>query len=699
MMIDFQTLSQADVYKMFHVKQLKKRPCDNSKMLKGKKYKDLVCAFDIETTRLTAYDIDENIPDFDNAIMYIWQFCIDGKCTVYGRTWDEFLLFLSYAERALKSKTWVVVYVHNLSYEFQFLTGIYNFSPDEVFAVDSRKVLKCDMLNHFEFRCSYLHSNMSLDEYTSKMGVKHEKLSGFDYNKKRFPWTPLDEKELAYCEHDVLGLVESLKVEMEHDNDNLYSIPLTSTGYVRRDAKAAIQHTPRGYLSDMFPDWHLYELLRRAFRGGNTHANRYFVGQILNDVNSADRSSSYPDVLCNKKFPVSKFIFDDDLSFEHVVDVMGRRNRACIIKFSVRGVRLHNKFWGCPYLSRDKCQLKKGDIVNGVFDNGRILSADFISEIVMTDIDFKILLKEYDYDEMYILEFAHARYGKLPPAFIAEIQKYYIAKTTLKNVEGQEIYYMKSKAKLNALYGMCAQNPAKQQFLYTNGADNVFEIDKEKTCEMILEEKSKRPFLPYQWGVWCTAWARSELEEMIEEVYKQKAFFLYTDTDSVKYIGEVDWTDYNEKRIKASLSSGSYADDPKGERHFMGVAEQEWFSAYEFSMLGAKKYCYRLHKGSKLITTIAGVSKKTGGEELEKAGGISQFKDGFVFTAAGGLESKFNDHQNAIIHIKGIALHITNNISLRPSTYRLGREPDYKRLCDECYELFLLDKNWNYAIM
>lgn len=684
---------------MFHVKQLKKRPCDNSKQLKGKKYKDLVCAFDIETTRLTSNDIDEHIPDFDNSIMYIWQFCIDAKCTVYGRTWEEFLLFLSYAERALSSKTWVVIYVHNLSYEFQFLSGIYNFEKEEVFAVDSRKVLKCEMMGHFEFRCSYLHSNMSLDEYTSKMGVQHEKLSGFDYNKKRFPWTQLDENELAYCENDVLGLVESLKVEMEHDNDNLYSIPLTSTGYVRRDAKAAMQHTPKGYVADMFPDWHTYELLRRAFRGGNTHANRYFVGQILTDVNSADRSSSYPDVLCNKKFPVSKFIFDDDLTFSHVVDVMGRRNRACIIKFSVCGVRLHNKFWGCPYLSRDKCQLKRGDIVNGVFDNGRILSADFISEIAMTDIDFKIFLKEYDYDELYILEFAHARYGKLPPAFIAEIQKYYIAKTTLKNVEGQEIYYMKSKAKLNALYGMCAQNPAKQQFLYTNGAENVFEIDKEKTCEMILEEKSERPFLPYQWGVWCTAWARSELEEMIEEVYKQDAFFLYTDTDSVKYIGEVDWTEYNEKRIKASLSSGSYADDPKGERHFMGVAEQEWFNAFEFSTLGAKKYCYRMKKDSKLVTTIAGVSKKTGGVELEKAGGITQFKDGFVFTVSGGLESKFNDHQNFTVHVSGRPLHITNNISLRPSTYSLGRETDYKRLCEECYELFLLDKEWNYAIL
>ena len=71
MMTNVNTLSQADIYNLFHVKQLKKRPCDNSKMLKGKKYKDLVCSFDIETTRLTNSDIDENITEFDQSIMYI----------------------------------------------------------------------------------------------------------------------------------------------------------------------------------------------------------------------------------------------------------------------------------------------------------------------------------------------------------------------------------------------------------------------------------------------------------------------------------------------------------------------------------------------------------------------------------------------------------------------------------------------------
>ena len=185
-----------------------------------KTYKDLVCAFDIETTR---------IEEIDQSIMYIWQFQVDEICTVYGRTWAEYLEFIDGICAAL-GDDYLVVYVHNLSYEFQFLAGIYPFKASEVFAVESRKVLKCEMFGHIEYRCSYLQTNMSLAQFTKKMGVKHQKLSGaeFDYTKNRYPWTELTGRELEYCVNDVWGLVEAIKAEMQRDNDNLYTIPITS---------------------------------------------------------------------------------------------------------------------------------------------------------------------------------------------------------------------------------------------------------------------------------------------------------------------------------------------------------------------------------------------------------------------------------------------------------------------------------------
>ena len=50
-----------------------------------------------------------------------------------GRTWAELLEFMSRLLDVVGDET-LVVLVHNLSYEFQFLRTIYDFQPDEVFA-------------------------------------------------------------------------------------------------------------------------------------------------------------------------------------------------------------------------------------------------------------------------------------------------------------------------------------------------------------------------------------------------------------------------------------------------------------------------------------------------------------------------------------------------------------------------------------
>ena len=197
-------------------------------------YKDIVTAFDIETTRII---------EIEQAVMYIWQWAFGPDLVVIGRTWDDFRWFVGNLCESIPDSEKLIVFVHNLSFEFQFLKGIYEFTSEEVFALDQRKVLNCSMFDKLEFRCSYLQTNMSLDEFTDKMGAEHRKLSGeeFDYSKVRYPWTPLSERELAYCVNDVVGLVEAMMIQMAHDGDNLYTVPKTSTGYPRRDAKHAMR--------------------------------------------------------------------------------------------------------------------------------------------------------------------------------------------------------------------------------------------------------------------------------------------------------------------------------------------------------------------------------------------------------------------------------------------------------------------------
>ena len=157
---------------------------------KARHYVGITSAFDIESSV---------IPGTEQAVMYVWQWCFSDT-VVIGRTWDEFTDLQNRIRKVLPDATWMVVYVHNLSYEFQFLKGIYSFTPDDVFAVGSRQVVKCDMYGCFEFRCSYKLTNMSLGQFTRKMQVEHRKLSGdeFNYGKVRYPWTDLDPEEMQY---------------------------------------------------------------------------------------------------------------------------------------------------------------------------------------------------------------------------------------------------------------------------------------------------------------------------------------------------------------------------------------------------------------------------------------------------------------------------------------------------------------------
>ena len=98
-------------------------------------YMGLTTAFDIETTL---------IDDIEQSVMYIWQWQFGEDFTVIGRTWEEFLDLQKRVQTSIPADHWLVVYVHNLSYEFQFLKGIYQFTPDDIFAVASRKLIKCD---------------------------------------------------------------------------------------------------------------------------------------------------------------------------------------------------------------------------------------------------------------------------------------------------------------------------------------------------------------------------------------------------------------------------------------------------------------------------------------------------------------------------------------------------------------------------
>lgn len=665
-------------------------PSSRSKVI----YKDVVTAFDIETSKGI-------INGQWQSWMYVWQFAFGTGTVIIGRSWNDFLLFTTFLKKALHDKERLVCYVHNLSYEFQFLSGLIDFENENVFAVQPHKVLKA-VDNGIEYRCSMLHSNMSLAKWTEQMEVKHQKLSGeeFDYNETRYPWTPLTDRQIEYCCGDVLGVVESIEKELQNDGDTLYSIPLTSTGYVRRDVKRALKPISHRLMQQLHMPEEVYLMLKKAFRGGDTHANRYFVNRIIRGVRSFDRSSSYPDEILNRQFPMSKFLPDPfAVSMDDVITLIFTRERAVLCDLALYGYSQSDPYNGFPYLSLSKCRNVSGD---AIIDNGRILSASYL-ETTVTDVDIRIIIKETaDSCIMIPSNVYSARYGALPEEFRNVVIEYYTKKTALKGVAGEEYYYMKSKNKVNSVYGLSVQDPCKDNILYDDG---LFDMEGISVSEL-LDKYYRTCFTSYAWGVWVTAWARYDLRRALWLVGRDA---VYVDTDSVKFVGDHDFTDLNKTYLQASKKSGAHAKDAKGCEHYMGVYEDEG-TYREFATLGAKKYCYTDEAG-KLHITIAGVNKKKGAEELEAAGGIRAFllgtentlgtgepvlnERGFIFRKGGGNELIYNmDKYYTTLEIDGHKLPITRNVVIKDSTYQLGLSRDYRVILNGILESY--EEDYDY---
>ena len=651
-------------------------------------------AFDIETSTVWT-DPDHSLYQV-HSFMYVWQFQIE-EYTVKGRTWEDFFAFLGVLldaieqikkDNKLSVNPLLVIWVHNLAYEWQFLSGLYNFQNEECFFRDVRKPIYCRMFDTFEYRCSYIQTNMSLAALCKQTGVKM-KLSGqkYDYDKIRYPWTELSDFEQEYTTVDVESLVQAMKYRVSRAGDTLQTVPLTSTGYVRRECKEALKDQFLD-LREMKPGEKEYRLLRKAFRGGNTHANRYYVNKILDDVYSYDISSSYPTQQLTKLFPVKPFRWLEinqrtpEKRIERVFQFIGL-GYAVVGTYQFKNMRLKNHREPIPYISLSRCQAMGDDDTDMVLDNGRILQCAY-TEISLTEIDLEIVLSQYTFDYMDVMEAMISQKDFLPEAYRAVIQEYYNKKTALKgdDTEDGKYIYTKSKNMLNAVYGMSATDPVHQDIFYKDG-DYKISAYEDFSQEELLKLLKNAAF-PYQWGVYTTAYARKQLQDAIRLCGDR---IVYCDTDSVKVLGNIDLSKLNDKLKQTAIQRKAYADDMHGVRHYIGVFE---FDGHydQFITQGAKRYAYMSdgHMG----ITVAGVSKKINEDTgipfaVEELKTLDRFRVGMKWKKAGGTISVYNDNADFDLEDPdtGKKVHITKNVAIVPSTYIMSYSKDYRLLLNE----------------
>lgn len=575
------------------------------------RYLNYPFSFDIETSSFY-------VKGEKRACMYIWMFSINDT-VVYGRTWSEFEWFIEELSNRLELTYHkrIIVYVHNLSYEFQFLVNHVEWS--EVFARKKRHPIKALANECVEFKCSYFLSGLSLENVAKNLtSVKIEKLVGdLNYRLMRHSETPLTEQELKYCEHDCLVLYYFIKEEMEKNNNDITKIPLTKTGYVRRYCREYIKRNTnyKKYREQILKEApineELFTLLNKAFAGGYTHANCEYIFKKTPDVHSIDFTSSYPAQMIAHKYPRGKFRkckITNKREFYNMIN-----NRACVFEIRLTNVqsKTSHHVW-----SASKCAYGTKEKFHAVIDNGRIVKSDEIYTY-MTDVDFKIFSKFYTFDEDFgIDKFYFTEYGYLPKEIIECVLKFYGDKTTLKDVPNMIAEYMVSKGMVNGIYGMMVTNPLNDEIIFE-------EEEWSKERPDILSALSKaynsiNQFLCYQWGVWITAWARYELLKGVFEINED---VIYCDTDSIKFVNLQkhdkyisDYNQYIKDLLRKTLIHYNIPIDMispcdiKGKTHTLGIWTYE--GKYDFfKTLGAKRYMTQ--QNGKIKITISGLTNRT----------------------------------------------------------------------------------------
>ena len=651
--------------------------------------------------------------DIENPVgwIYQWSFAL-GEQIIIGRKPSELVSQLEYIHEAYKLDTnrRMVVYVHNLSYDIQYLMmqlrKTFNSEP-KILAIKSHKILTF-YISGFEFRCTYLLSNMSLDAWSKQLNCRYKKMVGeIDYNIIRYQDSALTKSDWRYMIHDVLTLQECVRKALELENDTIITIPLTSTGYVRRDVRNACRKDKkyRKFFEKTALEYETYELGHNAFSGAYSHGNRFYAGmRITTRIGHYDFKSQYPSVQQLCYFPVSKpaRYYTFDVNNPLGISIFEEKcNTHCVLcDIYLKDGTLKD---GCttPYLQKSKC---RGDYIlfddRGIekgHDNGRIINFKGWIKLTITELDYEIISKCYDFDKVIIGDCYIMKRGKIPDCILDVVNSYFEIKENWED----GYFKQKSKNKLNGIFGMSATDIVRE-INTLNFESGLWQRENNRSKESITEilqkyYKNRNSFNNYLFGVWTTAHARKWLLiDIIKNVVGWNNY-IYADTDSCFFIYSADIVKrinvYNEKIIELNKSLGKGIKKDDGTISYYGTFEDESKKEgviTEFKFLHAKCYAFVSDKKG-LQVTIAGVTKnskdyKNNITSAQELGCLDNLKKGFTFKRCGGTRSIYTHCEPHSEEINKHNLEISSACIIVKTEKKMSSNVEYFELYEEIGE-------------
>lgn len=534
---------------------------------------------------------------------------------------------------------------HNGSYDLSYLMGFFQlYLPwkDDISVLNDRHKIISYRQGGIEILDTYILSSQSLQKWGESLNISNKKKVGlYDYSKIIYQDTELTEEEKTYDKFDVLALDECFKKQLELYDDDISTVPMTATGYIRRVFRTNAQKN-RPYIT-MFRNNTLddltYTMSVRAFSGGFTHGNRFKRDIVKARIGHRDFRSHYPTQLRCYPLPFGKpsVVYNANkvldctrrITVKEVLDLYPKYSS--LVKIIIEKAELKNKKITMPFLQKSK-MFNVNNSSKITLDNGRILKFDGYGEIVVDNLTLKILSEQYNIEGMIAIWVTFENMY-LPKCLAKTIDEYFIGKSdnkiTLAEIEetlgefSEEAFSARNKLRiskngLNGTYGMFAENPIHKQYNvdYTQigKIDDIFApIINEKSISEQLDDfyGNTNSFLPYQIAWAITSLARYELYEYIKVIGYENC--LYCDTDSIFYIKtekiEENIEKLNAKKHKNAEKLGAFITDKKGRKIYYDVFEKE-SDLIAFKQLHAKCYGFITEK-SEFKATIAGVPERT----------------------------------------------------------------------------------------
>ena len=629
-------------------------------------YSNIIYAFDIETTTTPNGVVAHYLSNFiccDFEKRKNKNLLQEFSTPTFCRTPEDIDKFLKKLSKENGTKI-VQIYVHNLTYEFDFLIKNVafvrrNFDNKNSLFIRPRIPLyvKC---KNIEFRCSYRLLNQSLEKIGVQLGFNKLEI---DYKKQYFCFSDLPENEYQYNLRDTQ--ITLLAVLKECNKwafiNSVADIPLTSTSFTRKnnkyindikDTKEFSRHCnyQRYFSKD---DIAFFE---KTFSGGYTHANAFFTGQPLDDVMSIDIVSSYPSTMLYREFPNFMHKYKGEHAFNYFLllvkyndfdnisslDLIQNYSRpfkyafcAKLRLYNVQAKVLKNKNLILP-ISASKCE----NLKQVKLDNGRIYSAKSL-DVFVTEVDLYILKQFYNFSVINCFELWSTKtYKPLEKYILTAVKSYLYEKSTLKKILSNMNHDKKYRVNVDDFF-----NAEKNDFIYSDDIiNNICALPLSEQCQTvndnyrlsknklnaqyginvqhlmqddieynvdkdtfsIIEDSGVVPRVLYRdfiKGTYITAYSRLTLFVFaLYLIENTNAILYYSDTDSWKVGGDL-------KEIeKATKEYNNKLEDALQISKYYNVGAFDIECVYKkFCTLGCKKYI--VSDGEEIEVTIAGVNK------------------------------------------------------------------------------------------